>query len=208
MSPLPNYLVNRWADRSEPASGEEVLYWHILLGDSPAVQDIAALGQSKLASFPGLHFTPRRWLHMTVLAAGPVENFGSTGIESMTGTAAGLLAGIEPVAISLGSVLYHPEAIALGARPDMALDPVHSAMQTATRIARDKDYSGDDQPWRPHVTLAYSTSFQDARPIIDTLGRNLPAGEIIVDRINLVIQQGPERQWRWRSIAEIALKGR
>jgi 2'-5' RNA ligase len=59
--------------------------------------------------------------------------------------------------------------------------------------------------WVPHVTLAYSTSVQPAAPIIATLGRKLPEHSISVDRVNLIIQEGAERLWNWRSVAEVSL---
>jgi len=61
------------------------------------------------------------------------------------------------------------------------------------------------ESWVPHVTLAYSTSIQPAAPIIASLGRKLPEHGISVDRVNLIIQEGAERLWNWRSIAEVSL---
>jgi 2'-5' RNA ligase len=61
------------------------------------------------------------------------------------------------------------------------------------------------ESWVPHVTLAYSTSAQPAAPIIATLGRKLPEHGIRVERVDLIIQEGAERLWNWRSVAEVSL---
>jgi 2'-5' RNA ligase len=201
-------MVDRWENRSEPRPGQGLLYWHILLGHDPDVQAIAATGRERLASFSGLHFTPQQWLHVTILVAGLAENFDASGIESMIEIAAGSLAGIRPVVVSLGRVLYHPEAIVLRVLPDGALYPVYAAVRDAARVVGGKDMAGEHHSWFPHITLAYSTSTQDARPIIDALGRRLPDCEVTIDRINLVIQDGPERIWNGRSIEELPFGGR
>lgn len=203
MSPLPRYMANRWENRSEPAPGQGVLYWHVLLGANPEVQAIAAAGRAKLVSFSGLHFTPKQYLHVTTLVAGPVDEFSDSGIKNMIEDATRLLSEIRPVTVRLDSVIYHPEAIVLRVRPDSVLDPIYAAVRAATGIASDRGQPTEHQLWSPHVTLAYSTSAQEAGPIIKALGLKLPVCEVVIDRINLVIQKGPERLWNWHSIAEI-----
>jgi 2'-5' RNA ligase len=178
-----------------------MLYWHILLGDSPQIRELASIAREKLASFSGLHFTPKRWLHVTTLAVGLVEEFTEAEIGDMVGRARGFLSGIPPVRILLGKILYHPEAIALGVEPAGVLDPVRDAVHAAVMNGRKKAQGS----WVPHVTLAYSTSVQPAAPIIATLGRKLPEHDVSVDRVNLIIQEGAERLWNWRSVAEISL---
>jgi hypothetical protein len=44
-------------------------------------------------------------------------------------------------------------------------------------------------------------------PIVAALGRELPSCQVTLSRIDLVVQEGPERLWNWRSIAEIPFGG-
>jgi hypothetical protein len=67
----------------------------------------------------------------------------------------------------------------------------------AATHAAGRDGSGEDEEWRPHVTLCYSTSGQPARPIIDALGMTLPERTITVRRLSLVTQTGSELAWEW-----------
>jgi 2'-5' RNA ligase len=198
---LPSQMADRWQGRAEPSPGQDMLYWHILLGDSPQARELASIARQRLASFPGLHFTPKRWLHVTTLAVGLVEEFTEADIGNMVGRARGFLSGIPPVRIVLGKILYHPEAIALGIEPTGVLDPVRDAVHAAVMNRQKKEH----RSWVPHVTLAYSTTVQPAAPIIATLGRKLPEHCISVDRVNLIIQEGAERLWHWRSVAEVSL---
>jgi 2'-5' RNA ligase len=194
-------MADRWHGRAEPSSGQGMLYWHILLGDSPEVRALATIAQERLARFSGLHFTPKRWLHVTTLPVGFIEQFTETDIGNMAARGREFLSKIPPAKVILGKVLYHPEAIALAVEPAGALDPLRDAVHAAVLNG------GTEQPgpWVPHVTLAYSTSVQPAAPIITALGRRLPAYDISVSSVNLVVQEGAERLWQWRSVAEIPL---
>lgn len=58
----------------------------------------------------------------------------------------------------------------------------------------------------PHLTVCYSTGEQPAAPVIAELGKGIPACEITIDRLSLVVQNGPEQLWDWR-VAGTALLG-
>lgn len=198
-------MVNRWENRSEPKPGQGQLYWHILFRDNPELQKLATTGQERVASFPGLHLTPKQWLHLTVQTAGFADDFTAHDIDAMIECAHQLLSGVSPITVIFGRVLYHPEAIVLGVQPDRALDPVFTAIRDATRSVRGRDVGSEIAPWIPHVTLAYSTAVQPTAPIVVALGHELPSCEVTLGYVDLVIQDGPERLWNWRSLATIPL---
>ena len=35
MNGLPAEMIDRWQDRAEPAPGEGLIYWHMLVGTNP-----------------------------------------------------------------------------------------------------------------------------------------------------------------------------
>jgi hypothetical protein len=72
---LPDQMTDRWRNRDDPAPGQGVVYWHMLMRDHPEVADLARQARQRLARFSGLHFTPLNWLHMTALFGGPADNF-------------------------------------------------------------------------------------------------------------------------------------
>jgi 2'-5' RNA ligase len=201
-------MKNRWASRPEPGPGQAQLYWHVLMRDQPQVCALAAVARQRLAAFPGLHLTPERWLHLSVLRAGLAGEIPDAVLEAMVGQARARLAPAGPVAATLGPVLYRPEAIALEVGPAGALDAVRAAILDAARAAGlgDAVTAAAAQPWVPHVTVAYSTQDQPDEPIVAALGRELPAGQITIDSVSLVAQHGPERDWAWQPLAGIALR--
>lgn len=206
MSPLPAEFIDRWQHRAEPAPGEGLVYWHMLVGQHPEVTALARQAQQRVAAFGGWHLTPLEWLHMTALIAGPADQLSAEHIERMAAVATRLLAGTGPIPVTLGKILYHPEAIMLAAVPVGVLAPVRDAVLAATHEVTGADgRPASAGPWTPHVTVCYSTSCQPAGPVIEALGRHLPEAVIEVSEVSLVIQNGPERQWDWDPVATIRL---
>jgi hypothetical protein len=67
MNGLPAEMTDRWQDREEPAPGDGLIYWHMLVGTDPDVIALVREARRKLARFGGLHLTPYAWLHITAL---------------------------------------------------------------------------------------------------------------------------------------------
>jgi hypothetical protein len=142
-----------------------------------AVRAVAADARTRLAGFGGLHWTPMRWLHMTVFLAGPAADIGQDARREMVARASSRLAATAPV--------------------------VFDAAQAATREVTGG--SGDVSAWIPHLTLCYSTSEQPAAPIIAALGKTMPPCEVTIDTLSLVVQNGPEPLWDWHRVGDARL---
>ena len=202
MNGLPDEMIDRWHDRVEPAAGEGLCYWHMLVGADPGVRAMAHEARRRLAPFAGLHLTPPERLHMTVLIAGLASEIGRDQAERMAAAAARILADVPPITVTIGKILYHPEAIMLAARPADALMPVLEAAREATRqVTGNPGRSGSKlASWTPHVTIAYSTARQPAGPIINALGMALPERDVMITAVSLVNQRGAERDWNWHEL--------
>jgi 2'-5' RNA ligase len=204
----PAEMIDRWQKRVEPAPGEGLIYWHMLLGDHPEVVAMARSAQQRLAPFTGLHMTPLKWLHMTLLIAGSADEITGPELQQMAVAASRQLAATSPITVTLGKVLYHPEAIMLAARPRDALIEVLDAARSATyEVTGQYGQPGNRSPWTPHITVCYSTAQQPAEPIISALGPELPGSVIQISAVSLVIQRGPERLWDWNPVATIRFGG-
>ena len=133
MSPLPAQFTDRWGGPREGLSYEDSVCWHLLLGSDANARAVVADAQQRIARFGGMHMTPVRWLHVTVLLAGPAAALTRDDIGDMLDRARAHLARIPPVTLTLGRFLYSPEGIALAVSPASALSPVRAAAQAATR---------------------------------------------------------------------------
>jgi 2'-5' RNA ligase len=204
MTALPEWMTDRWQHRADPAPREGVVYWHMPMHDYPQVIGLARDAQQQLAAFGGLHMTPLDRLHVTTMIAGPATSFTDGQLRQMARAAADLLGNVAPITVTLGRVLYHPEAITLGVSPGKALTPIRDAAVTATRLVTGNKKARDDlERWIPHITVCYSTAHQPAAPLIAVLGENLPRCEVEISALSLTIQRGPERRWDWTTVATI-----
>jgi 2'-5' RNA ligase len=209
MSPFPAQFTNRWKDDRSGPSYEDAVCWHLLLGGHAGAQAAAADAQHRLAGFAGLRMTPPQWLHVTVLRAGTAGQITEGDMEQMITRAQAALARTPPVTVTLRRIFYHPEAIVIDVSPASALDPLLAAARAATRGVPGADAARDDgeEEWAPHLTLCYSTTQQPAAPVIEALGKELPAREVTIREMSLVVQQGPEPLWNWRIAGNAALLG-
>jgi 2'-5' RNA ligase len=205
MTTPPAQMTDRWHNRAEPGPGQGDVYWHMLMKDHPQVIDLASDAQQRLAQFPGLHMTPLERLHITALRAGPADQFSQGQLQQMITTSA-MLTETSAVTVTVGGILYHPEAIMIAVKPRRALASVHDAVQAATRVVTDShDPGGDSAPWIPHITVCYSTAEQAMAPIIAALGPQQRECQVQITTLSLVIQHGPERLWDWRTIGAVRL---
>ena len=205
--PVPEETRDRWSNRAEPDSGKGAIYWHMLFRDAPAVRATARKAQARLAPFRDLHMTPGEWLHATALVAGTTDDISGEDLELMLSGAQQHLGSIQPIDVAVSRILYHPEAIMLGFTPEGALDPIHRAVRQATLAVtgRTGSVTGPAARWTPHITISYSTGRQPMAPIADALGHEVPACDITVRAVSLVIQWGPERLWNWQPVGTVTL---
>jgi 2'-5' RNA ligase len=198
VSPFPERFTGRWDNRFRQ-SYDDTVCWHLLLGGDAGVQAAAATARQRLAGFTGLHMTPPEWLHVTVQRVAAAGQVTHDDMGRMLARAQASLAQAAPVTVTLQRVFYHPEAITLLASPRSALSPVLTAARTATREVLGTDIgTGDGDEWLPHLTLCYSATEQPAAPVISALGTTLPACEVTITEMSLVVQDGPEDRWNWQ----------
>jgi 2'-5' RNA ligase len=202
VSPLPERLSSHWWQRPGRRPGREQYHWHLLFHDQPAVRELAAAAQERLAGIAGLDAVPLPWLHLTTYLAGFVDEVPAERVEAMVAGARRLLAGVAPVPVRLGLVHYHPEAVVLIVEPWGALDPVLDAIREAAALAGCEGHT-DTDPWVPHVSVAYSSTSAPAAPVIEALGTRLPEVEVTLGSASLVAQTQVGHSWQWRPVAEV-----
>lgn len=206
MSPLPTRLASHWWQRPGRRPGREQYHWHMLFHDQPAVRALAAAAQERLAGLPELDAVPPPWLHLTTYVLGFVDEVAVDDVEAMAGEARRLLAGVAPIPVRLGRVLYHPEAVTLAVEPWGALDPVLDAVRSAAALARCEGHTATD-PWVPHVSVAYSSGTSPAAPVVQALGTRLTEVEATLRTVSLVAQTQVGHSWQWRPVAEVPFGG-
>lgn len=206
MSPLPVQMRDRWASRREPPEGKGTVYWHVLMSRYPEVRAAATASQDALRDIPGLHFTPDQWFHMTLQLVGSTDDIGRGQMDDMLQNVRRVLDHVPPLDASVGRVLYHPEAIMLAVEPVEKLRSFKDLVRTATSSSLGWTDRCTTDEWVPHVTVAYSTAGQPAERVISALSKSTPTGRFVLNRVSLVVQWGPERNWNWDEVGDIGLR--
>ncbi|MCP2341031.1 2'-5' RNA ligase [Actinomadura rupiterrae] len=144
---------------------------------------------------------------MTTFIAGPAEAVSPQQMNDMLSRAQEMLSTVEPINVTLGRVIYHPEAVMLRVQPDYAVKPLVRAAQQATLEATGRKVPTDSEhtSGTPHVTVAYSTTQQAAEPLVSALGKSVPECTVGINELSLVVQWGPERLWDWEVIGTAEL---
>ncbi|MGP4030011.1 2'-5' RNA ligase family protein [Actinomadura sp. 3N407] len=178
------------------------------MGDHPEARELSQTAHERLADIPGLHMTPAEWLHITTHVAGSTDEITNTQQQDMLAMAQVLLTRIPPVNVTLGRILYHPEAIAVAVQPTDPLVRIREAIQETTlKVTGSEGSTEGPDPWTPHMTIAYSETDQPAGPLISALGRELPTRHVTIDTVTLVVQRGAERLWDWHPVGHARLLG-
>ena len=201
---LPERLADHWWQRPGSRPRRLQYHWHILFHSEPRVHELAAADQRKLAGLAGLDLVPLQWLHLTTFTLGFADQVPRQAVDAMVATATQILAETQPIAVSLGRVFYHPEAITLLVEPAESLEPVLSAVQLAAREAG-CDGRASTSPWRPHISIAYSNGSGPAAPVVEALGLEVPPTQITIRSVSLVAQAQVGHSWQWQPVAEVRL---
>jgi 2'-5' RNA ligase len=174
--------------------------------DQPKVLELAEMAQARLRGKAGLDMVAPRLLHLTTYIVGFADEIPKRAVAEIVNGARERLSRVAPISVSIGRIGYHPQAVTLLVEPPDALNPVLDAVRSATDAVGCEGHT-DTDPWRPHISVAYSHASGPAAPIISALGRSLPETEITIRSINLVSQVQVERSWQWESVEEVYLDG-
>jgi 2'-5' RNA ligase len=204
MDPLPAQMADHWRPKPGRRPGRPRYHWHMLFHDQPEVRRLAAAAQGKLAGLSGLDLVAEQWLHLTTFAIGYADEVPEASLDVMAAAAGQALAAVAPIPVTLGRIVYYPEAVVLAVDPPGALQPVLDAVTAAT-LAGGREGRTSTSPWRPHVTVAYSHGTGPAGPVIAALGHRLPSTEITIKSVSLVAQTQVARSWQWQTVAEAHL---
>lgn len=88
MSPLPQRMANRWAQREMLPPGKGRLYWHALFQGHPEVSALVQEAHTRLAGIPNLDLTPQAFIHLTIPITGYSHEITADQVTAMANEAA------------------------------------------------------------------------------------------------------------------------
>jgi 2'-5' RNA ligase len=206
MSPLPTKMANHWWQRPGRHPGRLLYQWHLAFHDQPQMHKLVDMAQSRIKNFPGLDMVDVQLLHLTTYIVGFADEISQSTVDEMVAGTRQRLTTVAPIPITIGRIGYHPQAVTILVEPPDALTPVLDAVRDAATAAGCHGHT-DTDPWRPHISIAYSHTDDPAAPIIAALGRSLPQTQITIKSISLVSQTQVGHSWQWKPVVEVLLGG-
>ena len=207
MSPLPESMSDHWWWRPGVRPDRRLLVWHILVDGQAEVHDLVRQCQDKLSGVDGLDVIPLEWLHLTTQIVGFDDEITDAEVKAMTTGVTERLAGLAPIAVELGKVWLHSEAVMLGIRPPRGLDPVRAAVRESVAAAVRAHQLDDGPDWTPHISVAYSNADRSAAPVIKALELRPEPHPLHERQVHLVAQERVGHLYRWEQRATARLEG-
>ena len=200
---IPARMSDHWWWRPGVRPGRRTYVWHILFDDQPAVRELARHCQERVRAISCLRPVPVEWLHMTTLVAGFADEIGDSRVQDMIEAVRERARSLEPVDVSVGRLLGHTEALALGVSPEQGLGAVHAALRDAAAATMDTEPPAD---WTPHLSVAYRDSDAPAAPVAAMRPPPEPV-RVRVGAVHLVSQERVGHAYVWERVATVELGG-
>jgi 2'-5' RNA ligase len=198
-------MADHWWWRPGWRSGRRMYTWHFTFGGQPAVQDLAARYQARLAGLPGLDLIPARWLHLTTQGVGFTDEVSGPDIEAIISSARARLSALPPARVTLGPARVTPEAILLDVAPTENLIAVRAGLRQAIGDVWTAGRIPDGGEWTPHVSVAYSHSTGPAEPYAQALADEDDRAECVISAVELIILGRDSHLYEWTPRAGIPL---
>lgn len=200
-------LTNHW-NRPGWLAGRRSYHWLISLEDSPELRALAARCQAKLQDFPTLDLVPLTSLHLTLQRAGFTDEMRHAQARAIFDAAREGCAAIAPLTLKIGPLAGSPGAVRFSVGPRQPMRQVFDAVRAAIADVRGKQALSDgNEPFIPHVSIAYSNADTPARPVIERVAalRELGAVTARVDGVRLVELRREGRSYVWETVGNAGL---
>jgi 2'-5' RNA ligase len=145
-------VMNRTA--AWPA-GRRDLHWHIL----PSEEEAKALTEPyrHVVSTPGLNPVPARWLHITVLHAGPEADTSQAEIDAMVDKVRAAAVEVEPFELTLFPPAVGTVALECAGYPGAPARRLWELTATASQqVMGDGRFTLIPASYYPHTSVAYA----------------------------------------------------
>jgi 2'-5' RNA ligase len=181
--------------------------WHFTFEDQPAVGELAAAYQDRLAGLPGLDPVPARWLHLTVQDVGFTDEVADRDVAALAEAARGRLASSAPARVTIGPAEAVTESLVLKVSPAAALSAIRAGLRAA--ISDVMPYSSliGSLQWWPHISVAYSSANLPAAPYETALAGHTGSAEVLLDTVRLIVLGRDHHQYEWVTRDAIPLGG-
>ncbi|MFI2031826.1 2'-5' RNA ligase family protein [Streptomyces buecherae] len=192
-------------------AGRRDLHWHLLV-DPAITERCLTRPYAELTRRQGSEPVAPRWLHTTVLHAGPVDQASEQELADITGRVRRACAELPPFDLTFDPPTVGVVAVECLARPAAPARRLWEITREATRaVVGDRWDLRPAVSFYPHASLAYATARVAAveRAQMKTWLSDHPGPQITLrmGALSLVAQWHDRRRIMWDHIATVPLAG-
>jgi hypothetical protein len=181
--------------------------FHFTFEDQPAVCELAAAYQARLAGLPGLDPVPARWLHLTVQDVGFTDEVADRDVAAIAEAARRRLASSGPARVTVGPAYTDTESIVLRVKPVTGLSVVRAGLRMAIGDVMPYNSPIGSGQWWPHISVAYSSAMLPAAPYEAALAGHTAAAEVLLDTVRLIVLGRDHHLYEWTTRETVPLRG-
>jgi len=199
------FMADHWWWRPGWSVGRRFYTWHLTFDGQPDVQRLVGAYRDALAGLPGLDLIPDRWLHLTMQGIGFVDEVEERDVAAIVDAARVRLASVPAFEAQFGAPAVTPEAVECFAEPTEPVAAVRSAIRAAIGdVLLEVPEAADG--FRPHVSVAYSSSDGPAAPIRNTIAAlQIPPATARITSAELIVLHRDRRMYEWQPFAQVPL---
>ncbi|MFI5271026.1 MAG: 2'-5' RNA ligase family protein [Candidatus Saccharimonadales bacterium] len=182
--------------------------FNILFNDQPQVAELVSK-YAPLLQHPGLHKpVPDEWLHATVLRVGFLEEFTEAEMLAVVAKLEPKFAIMQMPKLMLGQWWLWGGNPCLHFTPDDPLKGVYDCLIEAVVavVGEDRWQNQWSDRFMPHITLAYSKTYDDEIGLYKQLqSKSLEGVEIRANNFSLIKQQIVDDYYAWEVVKDLPI---
>jgi len=200
-------MHDHWWWRPGWRVGQRAYTWHLTFEGQEQLHRLVQHHQATLSAVPGLDLVPQEWLHLTMQGVGFIGDIKRAELSRVIAATRPLLALFPTMELTFGPVIVADEAIVLSVEPEKAVKELRAAIREGIAEAIGSERVGEDPDhFRPHVSVAYSSTEHDARPLVELLeGRPAEPVTIEVPAASLIAIHRDQKVYQWETIEEVPI---
>lgn len=203
---MTDHMADHWWWRPGWQPGRRMYTWHFTFDGQPAVHDLAAAYQARLAALPDLDLIPARWLHLTTQGVGFTDEVSDDEVTALTSASAERLKGFAPQRVTLGPARVTSEAILLDVAPAEGLAGIRRQLREAIGDVLGAGRLMEGDGWTPHVSVAYSNGTGPQAPYVAALEDEQTA-ETVIGTVELIVLGRDNHLYEWTTRSVVPLPG-
>lgn len=195
-------MRNHWAREEAWRPGQRLWALYVTCGSMPPLVEHATAYQESLSQVRGLDLVEPRWLHMTVLGVGFVEEVDPDGMARLLDRVTTLAAAAPPVDLVAAAPRARTDAVWMSVSTTPSIVPLREDLADAVRTCLGREPHALPLPragFTPHISIAYANADPPRAEEVDEHLSEVdrPPTSFRASHLSLLRLRRGDARWSW-----------